>query len=233
MSTAMLAEALQAPEMVAQQLAQDADQYAAFGALLRSRNPSAVLTVARGSSDHAAQFLAYLVMARMGRLVTSLPMSLITLYQSPMRCQGMLSLAFSQSGQSPDLVAPTEFFSQGGAITAAFVNETDSPLARAAQWAFALHAGQERSVASSSEGFWVDFNAGDKGALLRRGPPFSRPRPPRPRHPPPPPKLPRSAARRLRSSQVVDGTDEPASGHGGFDKSASGHEVWEWMERRC
>jgi len=149
MSTAMLAEALQAPEMVAQQLAQDADQYASFGALLRSRDPSAVLTVARGSSDHAAQFLAYLVMVRMGRLVTSLPMSLITLYQSPMRCQGMLSLAFSQSGQSPDLVAPTEFFSQGGAITAAFVNESDSPLARAAQWAFALHAGQERSVAAT------------------------------------------------------------------------------------
>ena len=149
MSTAMLTEALQAPQMVAQQLAQDQEKYAAFGALLRGRDPSAVLTVARGSSDHAAQFLAYLVMARMGRLVTSLPMSLITLYQSQMRCQGLLSLAFSQSGQSPDLVAPTEFFSQGGAITAAFVNEVDSPLARAAQWAFALHAGLEHSVAAT------------------------------------------------------------------------------------
>ncbi|MEI6617708.1 MAG: iron dicitrate transport regulator FecR, partial [Betaproteobacteria bacterium] len=70
MSTAMLTEALQAPQMVAQQLAQDQEKYAAFGALLRGRDPSAVLTVARGSSDHAAQFLAYLVMARMGRLVT-------------------------------------------------------------------------------------------------------------------------------------------------------------------
>jgi glucosamine--fructose-6-phosphate aminotransferase (isomerizing) len=66
-----------------------------------------------------------------------------------MACQGLVSLAFSQSGQSPDLVAPTQFFREGGAITAAFVNQADSPLAGAAQWAFALHAGDEISVAAT------------------------------------------------------------------------------------
>jgi glucosamine--fructose-6-phosphate aminotransferase (isomerizing) len=145
----MLAEARQAPQAVADQLAHNADEYSAFGALLRQQNPSAVLTVARGSSDHAAHFLAYLVMARMGRLVTSLPMSLITLYQSQIACKGLVSLAFSQSGQSPDLVAPTRFFSEGGAVTAAFVNKADSPLAQAAQWVFPLHAGIEASVAAT------------------------------------------------------------------------------------
>ena len=40
------------------------------------------------------------LMARLGRLVTSLPMSLITLYQSKIACEGLVSLAFSQSGQS-------------------------------------------------------------------------------------------------------------------------------------
>ena len=74
MNTLMLAEAREAPQAVADQLAHNTDKYLAFGALLRQQNPAAVLTVARGSSDHAAQFLAYLVMARMGRLVTSLPM---------------------------------------------------------------------------------------------------------------------------------------------------------------
>lgn len=145
----MLAEARQAPQAVADQLAHNADEYRAFGALLRQQNPSAVLTVARGSSDHAAHFLAYLVMARMGRLVTSLPMSLITLYQSQIACKGLVSLAFSQSGQSPDLVAPTRYFSEGGAVTAAFVNKADSPLAQAAQWVFPLHAGIEGSVAAT------------------------------------------------------------------------------------
>jgi glucosamine--fructose-6-phosphate aminotransferase (isomerizing) len=145
----MLTEAQEAPQAVALQLAHNADKYADFGTLLRLHNPSAVLTVARGSSDHAAHFLAYLVMARMGRLVTSLPMSLITLYQSQIACKGLVSLAFSQSGQSPDLVAPTRFFSDGGAITAAFVNQPDSPLAHAAQWVFPLHAGVEASVAAT------------------------------------------------------------------------------------
>jgi fructoselysine-6-P-deglycase FrlB-like protein len=59
-------------------------------------------------------------------------MSLITLYQSQIICKGLTSFAFSQSGQSPDLVAPTRFFTEGGATTAAFVNDPESPLARAA-----------------------------------------------------------------------------------------------------
>jgi glucosamine--fructose-6-phosphate aminotransferase (isomerizing) len=145
----MLAEAREAPESVATQLAHDDTQYSAFGADLRALPPSAVLTIARGSSDHAAHFMAYLIMARMGRLVTSLPMSLITLYQSQMQCNGLVSMAFSQSGQSPDLVAPTRFFREGGARTAAFVNASPSPLAEAAEWVFPLHAGAEKSVAAT------------------------------------------------------------------------------------
>ena len=149
MNTHMLAEAREAPESVATQLAHDDALYNAFGADLRALPPSAVLTIARGSSDHAAHFMAYLIMARMGRLVTSLPMSLITLYQSQMKCDGLVSMAFSQSGQSPDLVAPTRFFREGGARTAAFVNVSPSPLADAAQWVFPLHAGAEKSVAAT------------------------------------------------------------------------------------
>ena len=145
----MLDEAREAPEAIARQLAHNDTDYARFGALLREKDPTALLTIARGSSDHAAHFLAYLVMARLGRLVTSLPMSLITLYQSQIACQGLVSLAFSQSGQSPDLVAPTQFFTHGGATTAAFVNKPDSPLAKAAQWVFPLHAGVEASVAAT------------------------------------------------------------------------------------
>ena len=148
-STHMLAEAREAPAAVSRQLAQDDSAYSDFGALLRAKPPASMLTIARGSSDHAAHFMAYLIMARLGRLVTSLPMSLITLYQSQIICDGLTSVAFSQSGQSPDLVAPTRFFTERGACTAAFVNDPDSPLARAAQWVFPLHAGSETSVAAT------------------------------------------------------------------------------------
>jgi glucosamine--fructose-6-phosphate aminotransferase (isomerizing) len=145
----MLLEAREAPAAVAHQLAQDHNAYRDFGALLRQQPPSSLLTVARGSSDHAAHYAAYLIMARIGRLVTSLPMSLVTLYQSRIACEGLATLAFSQSGQSPDLVEPTRYFRSGGALTAAFVNDAGSPLAQAAQWVFPLHAGRESSVAAT------------------------------------------------------------------------------------
>jgi glucosamine--fructose-6-phosphate aminotransferase (isomerizing) len=66
-----------------------------------------------------------------------------------MICKDLVSMAFSQSGQSPDLVAPTRFFREGGAITAAFVNAPTSPLAEAAEWVFPLRAGSEISVAAT------------------------------------------------------------------------------------
>ncbi|PND39847.1 iron dicitrate transport regulator FecR [Paucibacter aquatile] len=145
----MLQEALSAPAAVAHQLAHDQNAYAELGEALREQPPTALLTVARGSSDHAAHYMAYLMMARMGRLVTSLPMSLVTLYQSKIVCDGLVSLAFSQSGQSPDLVAPTKFFREGGARTVAFVNAESSPLADAAQFVFPLRSGPELSVAAT------------------------------------------------------------------------------------
>ncbi len=145
----MLEEARGAPAAVARQLDADIERYARFGATLREHSPTSILTVARGSSDHAAHFMSYLIMARLGKLVTSLPMSLVTLYQSQIERRGLLALAFSQSGQSPDLVAPMKYFSAGGATTAAFVNESASPLAEASQWVFPLHAGAERSIAAT------------------------------------------------------------------------------------
>jgi glutamine---fructose-6-phosphate transaminase (isomerizing) len=85
----------------------------------------------------------------LGRLVTSLPMSLITLHAAPLRCQGLVAFAFSQSGQSPDLVAPMQFFRAGGARTIAFVNAEGTPLAAASQWPLPLHAGVEKSIAAT------------------------------------------------------------------------------------
>ncbi|GAA5184915.1 SIS domain-containing protein [Niveibacterium umoris] len=145
----MLEEAREAPVAVTRQLAADREAYAAFGAELRVHPPTSLLTIARGSSDHAAHYMAYLIMARLGRLVTSLPMSLVTLYQSKLQSEGLVSFGFSQSGQSPDLVIPTEFLAQQGARTAAFVNQQASPLADAAKWVFGLHAGPEKSVAAT------------------------------------------------------------------------------------
>lgn len=145
----MLEEALAAADCVAAQLAQDGAHYAALGRTLRAADPSTALTIARGSSDHAANYCAYLIMARLGRVVASLPMSLVTLYKSPLRTRDTLTIAISQSGQSPDVVEPVRYFRAGGATTVALVNDTASPLALAAEWCMPLRAGPEHSVAAT------------------------------------------------------------------------------------
>ena len=145
----MLDEAREAPSAVARLLASDSRDYQELGAFLRKHPPTGILTLGRGSSDHAAQHTAYLIMARLGRLVTSLPMSLVTLYHANLARPGLLVLAFSQSGQSPDLVDPMRYFTGNGATTVALVNVPDSPLAREATRVFPLHAGEERSVAAT------------------------------------------------------------------------------------
>jgi glucosamine--fructose-6-phosphate aminotransferase (isomerizing) len=145
----MLEEAREAPDAVRRQLAHDATLYATLGADLRRAAPRALVTIARGSSDHAASYVGYLVMARLGVLVTSLPMSLITLYPPRLASEGLVVLAFSQSGQSPDVVDPIGFFRERGARTVALVNDAASPLARAAQWVLPLRAGAERSIAAT------------------------------------------------------------------------------------
>ncbi len=145
----MRQEALQGPAVAAALLQAEQGALAELGNRFRLAPPAAMLTVARGSSDHAAHYMAYLMMARLGRLVTSLPMSVVTLHHASLHCQGLASFGFSQSGQSPDLVAPTAYFSAHGARTVAFVNDADSPLARASQHVVALHAGAELSVAAT------------------------------------------------------------------------------------
>jgi glucosamine--fructose-6-phosphate aminotransferase (isomerizing) len=145
----MLKEACSSAEFVALQLRSERDRYGELGQRLRSTKHSTVLTVGRGSSDHAASYCAYLVMARLGRIVASLPMSLVTLYKSPLATRDALAIAISQSGQSPDVVEPIRYFRDGGATTVALVNDPASPLGEGAEWTMPLHAGPELSVAAT------------------------------------------------------------------------------------
>jgi len=144
----MLNEALSSPDVVAAQLA-DNGQLAALAEKLARRRPHVALTVARGSSDHAASYFASLAMSRLGVPVASLPMSIATLQQARLQVNGELALAFSQSGRSPDLVGTMTALRAAGALTVSLVNAPDSPLAAACEWNFPLHAGPELSVAAT------------------------------------------------------------------------------------
>jgi len=144
----MRREALEAPQAAARLLA-DPAPIDALARSLRKAPPRAMLTLARGSSDHAAHYFAYLVTSRLGHLVTSLPPSLITLHGARLHTKGLVAFAFSQSGRSPDLVEPLAQLRRAGARSVAFVNDAASPLAAAAEWCVPLCAGVETSVAAT------------------------------------------------------------------------------------
>jgi glutamine---fructose-6-phosphate transaminase (isomerizing) len=149
LNSLMFEEAHSAPGAVQELLESDLDVYRALGAKLQATPPAGIVTIARGSSDHAAAYLAYLLTVRSGRLVTSLPMSLVTLHHAPLVADRMLAIAISQSGRSPDVLEPILELRKGGATTAAILNDASSPLRSAAEWVLPLHAGLERSVAAT------------------------------------------------------------------------------------
>ena len=144
----MLKEAQASAETVAAQL-RDTSRVEALAAKLAQQPRHVALTVARGSSDHAASYFASLTMSRLGVPVASLPMSVATLQQAPLQVRDQLALAFSQSGKSPDLVGTMEALRKAGALTVAAVNAPNSPLADACEFHLPLVAGPELSVAAT------------------------------------------------------------------------------------
>ena len=88
MQTNMRREINEIPEAAARLLANSASAITAAGKALRERDPQFFVTVARGSSDHAALFLNYAIELTAGRPVASLGPSLASIYgakRSPSR----------------------------------------------------------------------------------------------------------------------------------------------------
>jgi glutamine---fructose-6-phosphate transaminase (isomerizing) len=147
--TRMFREAAQAPEAVRAQLAANAAQVTRLAERLRQTPPRAVITCARGSSDHAATFARYLIETRLGVLTSSAAPSVSSVYATATDLAGTLMLTISQSGASPDLLAVVGQARKGGARIVALVNAEESPLAQLADELLPLHAGPERSVAAT------------------------------------------------------------------------------------
>lgn len=148
-STLMFQEAAQASGQLALQFQRNAQRVADLAQQLRSARPRALVTCARGSSDHAATYAKYLVETQLGLITASAAPSVGSVYRSQQDLDSVLFVAISQSGKSPDLITNLEQAKASGALTLALVNQEDSPLARAADWVLPLHAGPELSVAAT------------------------------------------------------------------------------------
>ena len=107
------------PDAVERLLSLGSRDIAAVARELANRNPSCLVTVARGSSDHICTYL---------------------------KCA---SLAVSQSGQSPDIVEMSRSAGAHGALSIALTNAPNSPLSEASLHTLNIHAGPEHSVAAT------------------------------------------------------------------------------------
>lgn len=145
----MFREAAEAPAVIRAQVRDNRDRVAQLAALVRSWKPRAVVTCARGSSDHAATFAKYLIETRTGLLTSSAAPSTTSIYGSKAELESVLFLVISQSGASPDLLAAAAAAKNAGAMVVALVNAEDAPLVRVADHSIPLRAGIETSVAAT------------------------------------------------------------------------------------
>jgi glucosamine--fructose-6-phosphate aminotransferase (isomerizing) len=148
-ATHMRQEIEEIPHAISRLLSEGRADFMAAGAALRARDPAAIVTIARGSSDHASAFLKYAIELLAGVPVASVGPSIVSIYGRELKLGGTAAISISQSGKSPDIVAMTESARRSGALTFALTNTMGSPLAAAAEHTIALRSGEEKSVAAT------------------------------------------------------------------------------------
>jgi glucosamine--fructose-6-phosphate aminotransferase (isomerizing) len=145
----MAAEIAEQPEALARLLRDGSAGASAARQAIERYAPRFVVLAARGTSDHAALYAKYLAEVCLRLPAGLASASSMTVYGSRPEMQGVLFVAVSQSGGSPDLVESTRVARECGALTVAVTNNPESPLAAEAAWHVDVHAGPERAVAAT------------------------------------------------------------------------------------
>ncbi|MFY1680680.1 SIS domain-containing protein [Micromonospora sp. WMMD730] len=122
---------------------------ARVAAAVAQRRPRHVVFTARGTSDHAALYGAYLTEIRLGLPAGLASPSAVTVYGARPDLSDALVVGVSQSGGSPDLTEVLRTAREAGALTLAVTNDPGSPLARTAELGVDIAAGHERAVAAT------------------------------------------------------------------------------------
>lgn len=107
--------------------------------------PNAIYTIARGSSDAAANILSYEFMRELGVPMTSLPPSVFSIGKG-VGLSGAAILLISQSGASHDLVLSAKGAAKAGARVLALTNQADSAVEAVADLTVPIGAGPELAV---------------------------------------------------------------------------------------
>ena len=145
----MESEILEQPTMLARVLRDGRTSFAAAAHTVRARQPRFILLAARGTSDHAALYLKYLLEVRLGIPTGLASPSTVTAYGAQPDLHDVLVIALSQSGASPDLVGVIESAREHDAITLAMTNSPGSPLSTSSEFHLDVLAGPEHAVAAT------------------------------------------------------------------------------------
>ncbi|TDC61502.1 SIS domain-containing protein [Micromonospora sp. KC207] len=129
--------------------AEQAGAIARVAAAIAHRRPRHVVFTARGTSDHAALYAAYLTEIRLGLPAGLASPSAVTLFGARPDLSDALVVGVSQSGGSPDLAEVLRAARASGALTLAVTNNPDSPLVEVAELSVDIAAGHERAVAAT------------------------------------------------------------------------------------
>ena len=145
----MAREVAEIPQAAARFLSLSRPAVQAAAQALRVRDPNLIVTVARGSSDHAATYLKYCIELAAGVPVASVGPSIASIYGASLRLNGAACIGISQSGRSPDIVEMMRSAGASGAMTIAITNFADAPMAAVCDHCLPLQAGVEQSVAAT------------------------------------------------------------------------------------
>lgn len=122
---------------------------AEVAATVAGRVPRQVIFAARGMSDNAARYAAYLCEVRLGLPAGLTSPSAMTVFGARPALSGALVVGVSRTGTSPDLAEVLQIARGSGALTLALTNDPGSALADAAELVVDIDAGAERAVAAT------------------------------------------------------------------------------------
>ncbi|WP_285662917.1 SIS domain-containing protein [Actinorhabdospora filicis] len=145
----MAADIEEQPGVYAELLDNHAGAIGEVAAAIARKKPRHVIFTARGTSDHAALYAAYLTEIRLGIPAGLASPSAITVYGARPDMKDALVVGVSQSGGSPDIGEVLRVARESGAQTLAVTNNPASPLAAAAELHIDVSAGHERAVAAT------------------------------------------------------------------------------------
>lgn len=147
--THMAREVAQIPQAARDFLTKSAPAVKAAAEALRAADPAFIVTVARGSSDHASSYVKYVSELALGLPVASVGPSIASIYGRELKLAKAACIGISQSGKSPDIVEMMRSARASGAVSIAITNHEDSPMGTGANHCLPLQAGIEQSVAAT------------------------------------------------------------------------------------